>query len=164
LCIETKGLFVSEELQARFTQVIDGEDIRRLLYEYAFYLDMNQTEDLANLFVEDCEVIYGPTYGANGIEEYRKTLEGVGTFFSGTSHHVSNTVIDFASEDTANVRSVLYAWHGYNRDRPDGHLMGQYHDVVVRVDGRWRFKRRELRVAGTKDFHVKDNLPIGRKG
>jgi ketosteroid isomerase-like protein len=147
----------------RIAQHVAAEEIRRLLYEYAFHLDMNQTDELASLFVDDCEVVYAPGFGANGVEEYRKTLEGVGTFYAATSHHVSNTVIDFVSEDEARVRSVLYAWHRYVRDRPDGHVWGQYHDTVVRVDGRWLFKRRELRVAGTKDYHVKENLPLGRR-
>jgi hypothetical protein len=70
--------------------------------------------------------------------------------------------VDFVSEDEATVRSVLYAWHRYTRDRPDGHVWGQYHDVMVRVDGQWRFKRRELRAAGTRDFHVKQQIPLGR--
>jgi hypothetical protein len=142
--------------------LIDSEEIGRLIYDYAFHLDMNHPEELAELFVDDCEVIYGPDFGAEGIEAYRKTLDGIGDFFEATSHHVSNIVVDFVTEDEATVRSVLYAWHRYKRDRPDSHVWGQYHDVVVRVDGQWRFKRRELRAAGTKDFHVKQQIPLGR--
>ena len=33
---------------------------------------------------------------------------------------------------------------------------------MVRADGQWRFKRRELRAAGTQDFHVKQQIPLGR--
>jgi 3-phenylpropionate/cinnamic acid dioxygenase small subunit len=143
-------------------QLIDAEEIRRLIYEYAFHLDMNHPDELAALFVDDCEVIYGPDFGAEGIEAYKQTLEGIGEFFEATSHHVSNIVIDFEDDDHATARSVLYAWHRYRRDRPDSHVWGQYHDVLVRVDGAWRFKRRELRAAGTKDFHVKQQIPLGR--
>lgn len=144
-------------------QLIKAEEVRRLLFDYAFCLDMNHTKELAELFCEDCEVIYGPGFGAEGREAYAKTLEGVGSFFKATSHHVSNITIDFVSDDEVNVRSVVYAWHRYNRDMPDSHLWGQYHDVIVREsDGQWRFKRRELRTTGEKDFHVKKTLPIGR--
>ena len=143
-------------------QLIDAEEIRRLIYEYAFHLDMNHPDELAALFVDDCEVIYGPTFGAAGIEAYKETLEGIVEFFEATSHHVSNVVVEFDGEDQARARSVLYAWHRYRRDRPDSHVWGQYHDVLVRVHGRWRFKRRELRAAGTKDFHVKQQIPLGR--
>ncbi|HTT31598.1 MAG TPA: nuclear transport factor 2 family protein [Solirubrobacteraceae bacterium] len=143
-------------------QLIATDEIQRVIYEYAFHLDMNHPDELAALFVDDCEVIYGPNFGAVGLDAYKKTLEGIGEFFEATSHHVSNIVVDFVSEDEATVRSVLYAWHRYTRDRPDSHVWGQYHDVMVRVDGRWRFKRRELRAAGTRDFHVKQQIPLGR--
>ncbi|HWI73936.1 MAG TPA: nuclear transport factor 2 family protein [Baekduia sp.] len=142
-------------------QLVAAEEIRRIIYEYAFHLDMNHPQELADLFVDDCEVIYGPGFGAEGKEAYLKTLDGIGTFFVATSHHVSNVVIDFTSDTEATVRSTLYAWHRYTRDRPDGHVWGQYHDEVALVDGRWKFKRRELRAAGTQDFHAK-TLPIGR--
>jgi hypothetical protein len=143
-------------------QLIDAEAIKRVIYEYAYHLDMNHPDELASLFVDDCEVIYGPNFGAEGIEAYKKTLEGIGTFFEATSHHVSNTVIDFNGEDEAVARSVLYAWHRYTKDRPDSYFWGQYHDVLVRVDGEWKFKRRELRAAGVQDFHVKQQVPLGR--
>ena len=68
-----------------------------MIYEYAFHLDMNHPDELAELFVDDCEVVYGPDFGAEGIEAYRKTLEGIGSFFEATSHHVSNIVVDFVS-------------------------------------------------------------------
>jgi ketosteroid isomerase-like protein len=136
-------------------ELLDKEAIHTLLYDYAYDLDMNLADDLAGLFTNDCYVAYGPGFGAHGNEEYRKTLEGIGTFFAATSHHVSNVVVTFEDDDTATVRSVLYAWHRYQRDRPDGHVMGQYHDTVVRTEDGWRFKRRELLHAGTIDFHTK---------
>jgi ketosteroid isomerase-like protein len=143
-------------------QLLDTQEIQRLLFDYAFHLDMNHPDEIVALFTEDCEVIYGPGFGAEGREAYRETLQGIGTFFAATSHHVSNIVVEFDGEDRAQVRSILYAWHRYVRDRPDGHMWGQYHDVVDRINGHWMFARRELRAAGTQDFHVKDNLPIGR--
>src|SRR5687767_13949493 len=116
-------------------QLIDAEEIKRVIYEYAYHLDMNHPDELAALIVEECEVIYGPNFGAKGIDEYKKTLEGIGTFFTATSHHVSNTVIEFTGPDEATARSVLYAWHRYTRERPDSHVWGQYHDEMVRSDG-----------------------------
>lgn len=139
-----------------------SREIERLLFDYAFHLDMNHPEELAKLFVEDCEVIYGPNFGAKGLEAYAKTLEGIGTFFKSTSHHVSNIVIDYISDDEAQVRAVVLAWHRYRKERPDGWLWGQYHDVVVRDGGVWKFKRRELRTTDVQDFHVKEMIPIGR--
>jgi len=152
----------TDSADSRLQRFDDAEEIRRLIYDYAFHLDMNHPQELADLFVEDCEVVYGPNFGAEGKAAYEKTLEGIGEFFEATSHHVSNVVIDFDGKDQARSRSILYAFHRYRRERPDGHVWGQYHDQFVRVDGKWLFKRRELRAAAVQDFHVKESVPIGR--
>jgi ketosteroid isomerase-like protein len=154
-----------DSMERAVRQLVDKDAIRTVLYDYAYYLDMNLTNELAGLFTDDCFIAYGPGFGADGIEEYRKTLEGVGTFFTATSHHVSNVKVEFTDDDTAEVRSAVYAWHRYQRERPDGHVMGQYHDVLVRTAAGWRFKRRELKHAGTTDFHTKpeNQTMIGRR-
>jgi hypothetical protein len=148
-----------DNLLATVQRLVDKDAIATVLYDYANFLDLNDTKSLTALFTPDCHIAYGPEHGADGIEAYRETLEsnkfGVGAFFAGTSHHVSNVVIDFVDDDTAKVRSVLYAWHKYNRDRPDGVVMGQYHDVVVRSSDGWKIKRRELKHAGTESYHAK---------
>ena len=161
-------MVTQDNLIATVQQIVDREDIKRILFDYAYYLDMNHTQNLLNLFTPDCHVAYGADHGADGIDAYRETVEnekvGIGAFFAGTSHHVSNVVIDFRNSDTADVRSVLYAWHNYNRDRPNGVVMGQYHDILVRTPDGWRIKRRELKTAGTENYHAKGDAlnPIAR--
>ena len=148
--------------EAELGRVLDERAIERIVHDYAYYLDMNQPEKMVELFVKDCEVSYAPNFGANGIEAYKLTLDGIGTFFRGTSHHVSGVVIDWLSETEANVRAILLAVHRYTKERPDGILYGQYHDVVVKQDGQWKFKTRILKTTMTTDYHVKTSSPIGR--
>jgi hypothetical protein len=143
-------------------QLVETAAIERLMYDYSYHLDMNHPDELAALFVADCEVSYAPNFGASGMEAYKKTLQGIGTFFQGTSHHNSNIVADFVSATEANVRSVVLAIHRYVKERPDGVLYGQYFDTVVKIDGRWKFKRRELRTTMATDYHVRAANPIGR--
>ena len=143
-------------------KVIDKAAIERMMYDYSYALDMNRPDELAALFVDDCEVSYAPNFGAVGMEAYKKTLEGIGTFFQGTSHHNSNIVIDFVGSNQANVRSIVLAVHRYRKERPDGILYGQYFDTVIKVDGAWKFKRRELRTTLTTDYHVRTSNRIGR--
>jgi len=143
-------------------KLVEQQSIARTMYDYSYALDMNQPDTLADLFVDDCEVSYAPNFGATGMEDYKKTLEGIGTFFTGTSHHNSNIVVDFVSATEANVRSVVLAIHRYAKERPDGILHGQYFDTMVKVGDRWKFKRRELRTALTINYHVKTSNPIGR--
>ncbi|WP_427925145.1 nuclear transport factor 2 family protein [Streptomyces sp. cg40] len=154
---------VETPIDIHVAELVETGRIHRLLFDYAHHLDMNHPEEIAALFTEDCYVAYGPDFGAEGRAAYRETLGGIGSFFAATSHHVSNIVVDFGPDlATARVRSVLYAWHRYVKDRPDGHFFGQYHDELVRTDEGWRFARRELRASGVVDFHVKKQIPIGR--
>lgn len=143
-------------------RMLEEKAIERIIHDYAYYLDMNLPEKMIDLFVDDCEVSYAPNFGAKGIEEYKKTLDGIDTFFKNTSHHNSGIVIDFVSSTEANVRTIVLAIHRYMKERPDGILYGQYFDEVVKVDGRWKFRKRELRTTMTTDYHVKASNPIGR--
>ena len=143
-------------------RLLDERAIERIIFDYAYYLDMNMPERMAELFVDDCEVSYAPNFGAVGIEAYKKTLDGIGTFFVATTHHVSNVCIDFVSDSEATVRAVVMAIHRYTKERPDGFLYGQYHDVVVKRDGKWKFKTRILKTTMTTDYHVRAANSIGR--
>ncbi|HNW19170.1 MAG TPA: nuclear transport factor 2 family protein [Sphingorhabdus lacus] len=143
-------------------RLLEEKAIERIVHDYAYFLDMNQPEKMAELFVDDCEVSYAPNFGASGIEAYKQTLDGIGTFFMATSHHVSGVVIDWVSETEANVRAMVLAIHRYTKERPDGILYGQYHDVVVKLDGQWKFRTRILKTTMTTDYHVRAFNPIGR--
>jgi SnoaL-like domain len=143
-------------------RLLDERAIERIVFDYAYFLDMNMPEEMAALFVDDCEVSYAPNFGATGMEAYKKTLDGIGTFFKATTHHVSNVCVDFTSDTEATVRAVVMAIHRYTKDRPDGTLYGQYHDVVVKQDGQWKFKTRILKTTMATDYHVKTANPIGR--
>jgi hypothetical protein len=146
------------------TKLIEERAVERLLYDYSYALDMNRPNELAALFVEDCKVSYAPNFGAEGMAAYKKTLEGIGTFFRGTSHHNSNICVDFVGATKANVRSIVIAIHRYTKERPDGILYGQYFDLVVKTGGQWKFKSRELRTTLASDYHVKAGNDIGRTG
>ncbi|MEJ1922201.1 nuclear transport factor 2 family protein [Microbacterium sp. KHB019] len=148
-----------DNLIATVQRLVDENEIQRVLFDYAFHLDAADPDKMIPLFTPDLYIAYGPEHGAEGAEAYLETLSnentGIAAFFAGTSHHVSNVVIDFVDADTANVRSVLYAYHKYNRERPDGIVYGQYHDIFVRTPEGWRIKRRELKHAGTETYHAK---------
>jgi hypothetical protein len=146
------------------TILIEERAISRLLYDYSYALDMNRPDELAALFVEDCKVSYAPNFGAEGMQAYKKTLEGIGTFFRATSHHNANICVDFVGDTEATVRSIVLAIHRYTKDRPDGILYGQYFDLVVKAGGKWKFKSRELRTTLDSNYHVKAGNATGRAG
>ena len=39
-------------------RIVEERAIERMMYDYSYYLDMNQPEQMATLFVDDCEVSY----------------------------------------------------------------------------------------------------------
>lgn len=143
-------------------RLLDERAIERMIHDYAYFLDMNQPEKMAELFADDCEVSYAPNFGASGIEAYKQTLDGIGTFFTATSHHVSGVTFDWVSDSEVRVRAIVLAIHRYTKERPDGILYGQYHDVVVKHEGAWRFKTRTLKTTMTTDYHVRAFNPVGR--
>ena len=143
-------------------RLLDERAIERIIHDYAYFLDMNQPEKMAELFVDDCEVSYAPNFGATGIEAYKQTLDGIGTFFTATSHHVSGVIFDWVSDAEVQVRAIVLAIHRYTKERPDGILYGQYHDIVVKQDGAWKFKTRILKTTMTTDYHVRAFNPVGR--
>lgn len=145
-------------------RLLEEKAIERIIHDYAYFLDMNQPEKMAGLFVDDCEVSYAPNFGATGIEAYKQTLDGIGTFFTATSHHVSGVVFNWVSDTEVDVRAIVLAVHRYTKERPDGILYGQYHDVVVKQGGAWKFKTRVLKTTMTTDYHVRAFNPIGRAG
>ena len=143
-------------------RLLDERAIERIIHDYAYFLDMNQPEKMAELFVDECDVSYAPNFGATGIEAYKQTLDGIGTFFTATSHHVSGVTFDGVNDAEVQVRAIVLAIHRYTKERPDGILYGQYHDVVVKQDGAWKFKTRILKTTMTTDYHVRAFNPVGR--
>lgn len=148
-----------DNLLAQVQRLVDEADIKRVLFDYAFNLDAAAPENMIPLFTDDLFVAYGETHGARGPEEYLSVLgnekTGIAAFFAGTSHHVTNVVIDFTGDDEATVRSVLYAWHRYNRARADGIVYAQYHDKFARTGDGWRIRERRQFTTGTENFHAR---------
>lgn len=72
------------DVTSAYGRIVEERAIERIVFNYAFYLDMNMPEKMIELFVDDCEVSYAPNFGATGIEAYAKTLDGICTFFRAT--------------------------------------------------------------------------------
>ena len=120
----------------------DREDIRELLARYCFALDADRFEDMAALFTTDgvWETAFGTGTGREGIVAQARSIA------TGPRpkrvHLTTNIVIDMHGE-SATVRSN---W-ALIQNSPNGPVIGSgggYADVLVKVDGRWFFKRRKI--------------------
>lgn len=141
---------------SRVQRLEDREEIAGLLGRYCIALDRMELDDLARLFTDDCSVAYGPDplLQSEGSAALARSLERLWRW-KRTSHHLSNVVIDFNGDNSADATSHVLAWH----EHPDGStatVFGQYLDKVVRIDGRWRIHRRRMVMNGSDaGFSVK---------
>jgi 3-phenylpropionate/cinnamic acid dioxygenase small subunit len=133
---------------SQLRRLCDREEIAFVLHEYCRMLDAMDLDAVAALFCEDCIVEYGPEdrLKSRGRAAIRKALERLWRW-TRTSHHLSNVQISFASDEEANARSYVVAWH----ERPDGTaatVYGQYEDTLKREPEGWRLARRKQTMNG----------------
>ena len=130
-------------LAARVQRLEDIEEIQRLLLDYGRFLDARDLPAYSRLFAKDGEWVggFGSAKGPAGIQAFMEKNLGTGPNRGNTFHILSNFVIEVKG-DTAT------AWSRWTfvTPGPDGKPVisqsGRYDDVLVREDGRWRFKRR----------------------
>lgn len=142
----------------------DRDQIVELLHAYAFHFDRNEPTEVGRLFDEHATIDYGPEMETiHGSAALTETIAvGLREIFAATSHHVSNPMVTFVDDDTAELIAYLYAWHRYHDGSPDGYLWGQYHTKLRRTGGAWRFTELVLKIAGQLDFHRDEMHGIGR--
>lgn len=130
-------------LTARLQRLEDVEEIRTLLLDYGRFLDSRDLPAYSRLFAKDGEWVggFGSAQGPAGIQAFMEKNLGTGPNRSNSYHLLTNFVIDVKG-DTAT------AWSRWTFVTPgaDGrHVIaqaGRYDDVLVRENGRWKFKRR----------------------
>ena len=127
--------------------------VTETLLDYCDCVDEARAADFAALFVEDGVFAEGrPAVGRARIEDrFRKLLAPL----VATTHHLSNIRVRPGTDGrTAAARAHIYAWH----QRVDGtqfEIWGRYvDDLRQEEDGRWRFVRREVQVAGGRGVDI----------
>jgi ketosteroid isomerase-like protein len=128
--------------------VTDGETvpareaIRDLIARYNLYGDSGRIDEMLELFLDDAVMAVDRTtyQGRRGIRELMET--SVGPAPQRVRHFTSTHVIDVAG-DTATARCYFQVLTEQGLDH-----WGRYRDELRRVDGHWRFVRRDVRVDG----------------
>ncbi len=144
---------------------LDRQAIEELVHRYCYYFDLNLPEELSKLFALDAVVDYGPEV-ANlvGREQiFEMVSKGLSETFSATSHHISNLIITFQSDNSAKSTSYLYAWHKYHTKDEIGHLWGGYEHEFAKIEGVWLIKSLKLFGVGMQGFHRSNMHTNGRK-
>jgi uncharacterized protein (TIGR02246 family) len=135
---------MSDQREALLARV----EIEALLAEFAYLIDHNQSEKVADLFTEDGW--YGREGGARSVgrEAIRQAYAGRSGRGERTARHIfTNLRLRFISPDAAEGVCILLL---FAADGPPPHpaepmLVQDYIDRYRRVDGRWLFASRETR-------------------
>ena len=126
--------------------MLDASDviaIHQLLGRYGHLIDGRRWDEFALLFTADASIDY---IGGTGRVE-RTGRDAITAWFRDVgdqhppAHHVTNIVVDDRAdrEGPVDVHSKFIAPFTRSEHVPKRLYGGDYHDVVVRVDGRWRF-------------------------
>lgn len=130
-------------------------DIERLQYRYCDLVDRARVDELVTLFADDAEIDYGHDRLISGVEPIRGFFLDRLRAYRGTSHHLSNVMIDVDDRGVVHAQSSIYAWHQLH-DGSQVEVWGRYLDVIVRDGVGWRFGSRAIRAAGWRGFTVPD--------
>lgn len=123
----------------------DREDIRHLIMTYAIEGDRGRLDKLAACFAED-GVLEMAAWRREGRAEIAKQLSGGYSEAPMTRpkfarHNITSSHIELDGPDSAVGRSYFLVVTDIGPDH-----MGIYADRFRKVDGRWLFARREVRI------------------
>jgi uncharacterized protein (TIGR02246 family) len=127
----------------RIQRLEDIEEIRTLLLDYGRFLDARDLPAYSRLFAKDGEWVggFGSAQGPAGILAFMEKNLGTAPNRNNTHHILSNFVIDVKG-DTATAWSRWMFVTPAADGKPVISQSGRYDDILVRENGRWRFKRR----------------------
>lgn len=134
----------ASSIKARLQRVEDDLAIRRILVDYATFLDSRDYASYADLFTPDGEWT-NATSSHKGRAAIREMLESVlgaaGAPNRSNYHIITNPRVDLDGDHATATSRYLFVMRGPN-GQPTPSLAGVYHDDLVRQDGKWKIKRR----------------------
>jgi 3-phenylpropionate/cinnamic acid dioxygenase small subunit len=148
------------DLPVRLERLEDHEAINRLFVDYGHLLDERDWPKLAVLFAEDAEVILEPLGRATGRSAIRNLFEqGLSSERGRTFHIIANPLVTITDKTAAS--DVSWAMIARLPDgRPTLAAFGRHHDRLVKVDGGWKFQRRE----GVTEMPASMPMPLDQTG
>jgi uncharacterized protein (TIGR02246 family) len=136
-----------ESIKKRMRRLEDIEEIRQLLVDYGQALDRRDFAGFSGLFAEDAEysaggstfITKGPAaIGALLEEIFRKNPTGLR---SPNYHIFANEIIRVDGDEAVAISKGAFIAPN-NANEPILAMLATYEDMLVRENGRWKFKRR----------------------
>jgi hypothetical protein len=129
---------MTQDLEARIARIEARIAISELRARYAFLVDQSHAEEAADLFTEDGE-FHGPVKSYVGREQHLKHYSHQA--MSGMWHFVANEIIDI---DGDAATGQCYCYMPCVFEGESYVCACRYDDVLVRHNGKWKFKRRTV--------------------
>ncbi|MBL6751735.1 MAG: nuclear transport factor 2 family protein [Nevskia sp.] len=146
-------------LERRVWELQQRELITETLVNYCMQVDRNDPAQIVEqVFCEDGCFELGERHAVVGHDNLRLMFAKTLAAFSATSHHLSNVVIRFTGEASAEATAYIYAWHLHAADGHRIDLWGRYQDRLALTPKGWRISRRRLLAAGSDGW---ENAPFG---
>jgi len=133
-----------DSVEARMQRVEDNLAIRRILVDYAAFLDGRDFDAYVALFTPDGEWTNsaGSHKGQAAIRQMLEKTVGTGSGPNRTNYHlISNPRIDLDGDRATATSRYLVVMRGPDGSPTPG-LAGVYRDELVRQDGEWKIRRR----------------------
>ena len=135
--------------EQQLSQLEDREAIRQLLLDYGHTIDTRDFAGFAALFADDAVYVgggpSGETHGPAAIRAgMEKTFAANPSGVSGPNMHLFfNETIQLDGDKATGVSKGVFTVQNADK-RPDMLIFATYHDTYVRVNGQWKFERREV--------------------
>jgi hypothetical protein len=149
-----------KNLTTRLTVLEDLEAIKRLKYDYFFFCDHKQPQNMRECFAEGEITI---DYGRIGKFTDRETL--VATFDQLACvehivemHHAQNPRIDLLGDSKAKAFWSLYYFMIDTKQNTITQLGGYYDDQYRKIDGAWKIISTVFYVTSTQIMDVADGM------
>jgi uncharacterized protein (TIGR02246 family) len=138
----------AKSVEARLQSVEDREAIHALLMNYGRTLDARDFAGFERLFARDSEYVAGARASAKGPAAIRALLESLlkvnAAPVSGQDFHLFfNETIEVNGDEATALSKGGFFVRG-DRKQLETSALVNYHDQLIREDGRWKFKRRQL--------------------
>ncbi|HTQ99448.1 MAG TPA: nuclear transport factor 2 family protein [Candidatus Acidoferrum sp.] len=133
-------------LQAQVAELQAKQDIRELFTAYGRTLDSRDFKGFAALYARDAEYVGGGSLGAvKGPDAIAAMLEKQITSNStGANLHIYSNEKITVHGNTATAQSRGAFFVATAAGAPQPLIFATYNDELVKEDGRWKFKRREV--------------------
>jgi ketosteroid isomerase-like protein len=122
--------------------VTDEEAIRDVVARYNLYGDSGRFDELLSLFSDDATLVTDEA-SYDGLAQIRGLFETAAGPLPERIRHFTGTFVVEVDGDRGTSRCYFQVLTAAGLDH-----WGRYRDELVRVDGRWLFSRREVRVDG----------------